>query len=147
MVFVIGQPRTGTSWVMQLLIRLGVPVIGQKWRDGFDASSNVNGFWECPDWLNARGRIVEGAAAKINLRKAIERDVELNNHTVILCNRCRIDSAKSQVRMMGGNADRIANHDTIWYLRFVQWVRHPFTEIMFNFPENQKLSMLREAIQ
>lgn len=149
MIVVVGHPRTGTSWVMQILRELGVSVIGSAYRNGFDIKHNPKGYWEDERWLSGEkdpSLFSNEFAAKINLRMAVENKVNLFGSIVLLCDRNRKESAKSQQKVFNKcSIERICNHDKRWHDLFIE-LAIPFTKIDFEITEEEKVKLTREAI-
>lgn len=149
MIVVVGHPRTGTSWVMQILRGLGVSVIGSANRDGFDIKYNEKGYWEDEEWLSGEkdpSLFSNKFAAKINLRMAVENKLNLTGSVVLLCDRDREESAKSQQKVFNKcSIERICKHDERWHDLFVK-LGVLFTKIDFKMPEKEKVELIKEAV-
>lgn len=149
MVIVLGQPRTGTSWVMQILKYLGLNVFGSQYRVDINKKFNIFGFWEDPEWLSGNkdpSIFGNNHAVKINLRCAVENELNFDSSKVIVCDRNRVESANSQIKTFSTSSiQRICNHDDKWYNKFYSLsINHLL--IKYCMSEKNKRELIEEYI-
>lgn len=149
MAVVLGQPRTGTSWVMQILKSMGLVIVGAKYRVDIDKRFNPNGFWEDPEWLCADkdpSKLSNRFAVKMELRSAVEKEIDLSRSKVIVCDRDRKESADSQRKAFHSSSiERIMKHDARWYEKFYG-IGVDHLRIDFDMTEREKIESIREFI-
>ena len=91
-IYVVGFPRSGSSWVMQTLFLLKFPVFGIPHPPNRDPNMQPSSrpFWEHPDTLGGNLKCLGDSrcAVKVLLRKAIEYITpDPLTDKIIFCNR------------------------------------------------------------
>lgn len=101
MILVIGEPRSGTSLVMQTLVHLGFIPFGTKFPRYRDKSQNTRGFWEHRDSMNNRFHDLEDGDDEMCLKMGLSKF--LNNpriglgNKLIVCTRPAAQLADAQI--------------------------------------------------
>ena len=143
------MPRSGTSWVMQSLFYLRVPLFGIPHppnRDPLMQPSNKP-FWEHPDTLGGNLEILGNStcAVKVHLRKAIENIVLDPTDKVIFCKRNINKVAKAQEDWgLTSSYERNIKICTQWYAKFNEWVGDtPKLEGNIDWAKNNKIQAIQ----
>ena len=107
---VLAHPRTGSSLLMQTLVILGLPWVGQYHRADLGTEANPRGYFEDPEILArglteeqvARAGSVDGRAVKIGLSNMVQpgrlgqwRALDAGRARLFISFRCPLESAIS----------------------------------------------------
>ena len=140
-ILVVGTPRSGTSWVMQTLFHLHIPIFGIPNPANRDPSMQPNNkpFWEHPSALSGNLSCLGNSycAIKVLVESAIKKVTLDPTDKVIICNRDVDKVAASMVTCIGRmnhsqHVERINKHkiglmewvgDTPYILTDIDWAR------------------------
>ena len=147
-ILVVGMPRSGTSWVMQSLFYLRVPVFGIPHPPGRDPLMQPSNkpFWEHPETLSGNLELLgdSNCAVKVLLRKAISY-IDLDpTDKVIFCKRDINLAAQSQADWgVGSTYERNIKVITQWYDKFDDWIGDtPLLEGNIEWAKNNKVAAI-----
>lgn len=122
MILVVGEPRSGTSLMMQSLVALGFIPFGTKFPSDQIKSHNPLGFWESRDGLSNRFHdhhaVEDDMCIKIGLRKFLERPRIAAGNKLIVCTRPASQLAAAQIEKgISENTDRTVARIQGYYQR------------------------------
>lgn len=118
MIVVTGTPRSGTSMLMQTLMLLGVPIVGDKFHDGNLPQNNPKGYWELPKTERVEGikdHRYKGKGVKLMAQELLYTNPEFiskilfiiryENYAVKSFQKCLIDNRLIKIKPNRNNAE------------------------------------------
>jgi hypothetical protein len=101
MIIVVGEPRSGTSLMMQTLVALGFIPFGHKFPKNRPIASNPRGYWEHADAFNnsihEKAHLSDEQCVKIGLRAFLEKPRIAVGCKIIVCTRPAAQIADAQI--------------------------------------------------
>jgi hypothetical protein len=113
MILVVGEPRSGTSLVMQTLAILGLIPLGLKFPAGRNPGDNSRGFWEHEEYANNQPILLSqddnDQCAKVFLRRFLDNPRRLSaGNKIIGCFRPAAECAQAQANKGIIEADKVS---------------------------------------